>query len=70
MFAVAIPTSSTKPGLIPVPKIVDPPSSHAVRMRKRSAGLPLPLTNAAVVTTLTPASRMRTISSVLGHIGL
>ncbi len=69
-LAVAMPMSSTKPGLMPVPKIVAPPCSQAPRMRSRSAGLPRPLMNAAVVTTLTPAARMRTTSSVLGHIGL
>jgi len=51
ILAVAIPTSSTNPGLTPVPKIAELPSSQAARMRTRSAGLALPLMNAAVVTT-------------------
>jgi hypothetical protein len=70
MPAAAMPMSSTKPGLIPVPNIDDPPRSQASRMRSRSAGLPRPLMKAAVLTTSTPASRMRTSSSVSGHMGL
>ena len=71
MPAVAMPSSSTKPGLMPVPNIVEPPRSHASTMRSTvGAEFRLPLMNAAVLTTLTPASRMRTSSSTSGHIGL
>ena len=70
MPAVAMPISSIQPGLMPVPKMVEPPASQASAMRWRSAGFPLPSTNAAVLTTSTPAARMRTTSSTAGHIGL
>ena len=70
MLAVAMPISSTNPGLMPVPNMDEPPRSQASAMRSWSAGLRFPLMNAAVLTTLTPASRMRTTSSVSGHIGL
>ena len=70
MPAVAMPISSTKPGLMPVPNIEDPPRLQASTMRSRPAPRPRPLMNAAVLTTLTPASRIRTNSSTSGHIGL
>ena len=63
-------STSTKPGLTPLPNIEDPPRSHAWTMRSRSAPSPLPLMNAAVLTTLTPASRIRTSSSTSDHIGV
>ena len=68
--AATMARSSTKPGLTPLPNIDEPPRSHASTMRSRSAPSPLPLMNAAVLTTLTPASRIRTSSSTSGHIGV
>ena len=70
MVAVAMEISSTKPGLMPEPNMETPPRLHASRIRSRSAGLPRPLMKAAVLTTLTPASRIRTSSSGSGHMGL
>ena len=65
-----MPSSSANPGLTPVPKSDEPPRSHASANRLRSGPSRRPLMNAAVVTTLTPARRIRTSSSIEGHIGL
>jgi hypothetical protein len=70
MLAVTMASSSAKPGLMPLPNIDEPPRSQASMMRSRSAPSPCPLMNAAVLTTLTPASRMRTSSSVFDDMGL
>ena len=69
-LAATMARTSTKPGLTPLPNIEEPPRSHASTMRSRSAPSPLPLMNAAVLTTLTPASRIRTSSSTSDHIGV
>ncbi len=68
--AVSIANSSTNPGLMPVPNMDEPPSSQAWTMRSRSGPRFLPVMKAAVLTTLTPASRMRTSSSTSCHMGL
>jgi hypothetical protein len=70
MPAIVSATSSAKPGLTPVPMRDAPPRSQASTSRSRSAPSRLPVMNAAVDTTSTPASRMRTSSSTEGHIGL
>ena len=59
-----------KPGLMPLPKIDTPPRSHAAISRSRPSPSEWPVMNAAVLTTLMPASRIRTISSTSGHFGL
>ena len=61
---------SANPGLMPLPKIDAPPRSHASMMRARPSPSEWPVMNAAVITMLMPASRIRTISSTSGHFGL
>lgn len=61
---------SAKPGLTPEPKSVDPPRRHASASRSRSSPRLCPVMNEADATTFTPASRTRTSSSTLIHIGL
>ena len=68
--ATTMPSSSANPGLTPVPKSDERPRSHASTSRLRSGPSRRPLMNAAVETTLTPASRIRTSSSIDGHMGL
>lgn len=63
-------SSSAKPGLTPEPKMVEPPCWQACRIRSRPSPRFPPVMNDAVVTTLTPADRMRTSSSTSIHIGL
>jgi hypothetical protein len=70
MFADATPRRSAKPGFMPEPKIELCPRSQASRILSRSAPNASPVMNAAVVTTLTPASRIATSSSKSGHFGL
>ncbi len=62
--------SSANPGLTPDTKIVEPPWRQAARIRSRPAPRLCPVMNAAVVTTFTPADKMRTSSSTSIHIGL
>ncbi len=68
--AMVTATSSANPGLMPVPKRDEPPRVQASTRRSRSAPKFVPVMKAAVATTLTPASRIRTSSSTDGHIGL
>ncbi|CNI76428.1 Uncharacterised protein [Mycobacterium tuberculosis] len=63
-------SNSAKPGLTPDPKIVEPPFSQASMIRSRPSPRLCPVMKDAVVTTLTPADRMRTSSSTSIHIGL
>jgi len=63
-------TPKSRPRLMPVPNIVEPPRAHASAIRSRPAPKLSPVTNAAVATTFTPADKMRTSSSVSSHIGL
>ena len=70
MVADTMANSSAKPGLTPVPNIVEPPRRHASTMRSRPGPKLCPVMNAAVATTFTPADKMRTSSSVSSHIGL
>ncbi len=66
-----IPTRLVIPGCAPLPKIVEPPRSHAFSTRDRSSGVCLPpVIQAALVQTLTPFSSSVTSSSMLGHSGL
>ena len=59
------------PGCAPLPKIVLPPCSHALRIRAWSSGVCLPpVIQAALEQTLTPDSSSATSSSMLGHSGL
>ena len=69
-LAEAMAMRSAKPGLMPEPKTVVPPRSHASRMRWRPSPREWPVMKAAVLTMFTPASRIRTISSTSTHIGL
>ena len=46
--------NSAKPGLMPVPNIVEPPRRHASVIRSRPAPRLWPVMNAAVATTFTP----------------
>ena len=69
-IAETMASSSAKPGLTPDPNIVEPPFSQASMIRSRPSPRFFPVMNDAVVTTLTPADRMRTNSSTLIHIGL
>ena len=61
---------SANPGLIPDPNTEAPPRSQASAMRRRPSPREWPVMNAAVLTMLLPASRMRTMSSTSTHIGL
>ena len=66
-----MPTRLLMPGCAPLPKIVERPFSHALRIRSRSSGdcLP-PVIQAAEEHTLIPDSSSATSSSMLGHNGL
>ena len=68
--AVTMASSSAKPGLMPDPNSDEPPRAHASASRRRASSIECPVMNAAVLTTFAPDSRMRTISSTSGHIGL
>ncbi|CDO89136.1 hypothetical protein BN973_03507 [Mycobacterium triplex] len=68
--AVTIAKSWMNPGLMPLPKMVEPPRAHAWTIRSRSLPSWCPVMNSDVVTTLIPASRMRVTSSTLANIGL
>ena len=70
MPAVTIANSWMNPGLMPLPKIVAVPRSHASATRDLPSPRRVPLMNSEVVTTLMPAPRMRTISSTSANIGL
>lgn len=68
--AATIANSCMKPGLSPLPKIVEPPRRQASSMRARPDPSRWPVMNSDVVTTLMPAPRSLSNSSTFANIGL